>query len=1027
MGRRHHLLIPAGTAILLGLLAAGTGLHLVRGDRGARAAAIGVMEADARGIATAVERQMVQTDGLLAGIPILLTSLSDAGLVITPRAAVDVLNGLSLQNLAVRDIMLISPGGEVWASSLGAGDRRPEGVDPRIFSESRITNPSRLVGPMRNQASGDWSIFLVRRVVVPGRGVMVATAEISIPALLTQVAALRQAEGTQIVIEKPTGEVIATLPHDEALVGKVRRRGALPPARPNVGQGWARADEEFFSVARHSVVGDVSVLLRSPVEAALADWRAERDRSLTIALAAAALIVLAAGALFILVRRNARIARERARITAILEYAVEGMADGFVLWDADDRLLACNEVYREIYALSRLRLVPGTPFEEIIRWGVAAGQYPESVGREEAFVEHLVAWHRGGTGAIERQLPNGRWVLIRERRLKDGGIVGIRTDITAIKRAQVELAEATNKAREAAEEARRQNLALRERDGELLVQNALFEAALNNMSHGLLMADGEDRVIVANPRLAELFGIDRARLKPGAGLRRLRAAAREARAIHPRALDEMSREQGRLARERAWGSFVSQVPDGRVIAVTQRPLEKGGWIAIYEDVTVQQKAERRIAFLAHHDELTGLPNRARFRAELDKRLAGGGRFALLCLDLDGFKAVNDTHGHQAGDALLRQVAERLRGRLSPDDLVARLGGDEFAIIHRDHLEGDDLLRFGQEIVAELSRAFDGAGGRLVIGASIGIAVTGEGIDRETILRNADLALYQAKAAGRGACRVFDPALEERWGRRLALEQHLKDAVAQEELAVAYQPIFDLRENRVVAFEALARWHHPERGMVSPGEFIPLAEEIGLISRIGAFVLNKACLDIVLLPGEIRVAVNLSAQQLRTEEIVETVAEALRASALAPDRLELEITETALLADNVDGARILGRLRGLGVRIALDDFGTGYSSLSHLRNFPLDKIKIDRSFVGEVASNPESAAIVTSLIDLADKLGMTTTAEGIETEEQLGALRAAGCTEAQGYLLGWPRSILHALETVMTPPPVLTAAARRRSA
>jgi diguanylate cyclase (GGDEF)-like protein len=1025
MRRRYHLLIPAGTAILVGLLATGTSLHLMRGDRAARSAAIGVMEADARGIATAVERQMVQTDGLLAGIPILLTSLSDAGLVITPRAAVDLLNGLSLQNLAVRDIMLISPGGDVWASSLGPADRRPEGVDPRIFSESRITNPSKLVGPIRNRASGDWSIFLVRHVVVPGRGVMVATAEISVPALLTQVGDLRQAAGAQIVIEKPTGEVIATLPHDERLVGKVRRLGAPAPSR--LSQGTASADEEFFSVARHSVVGDISVLLRSPIEAAVADWRAERDRSLTAALAAAALIVLAAGALFALVRRNARIGQERARITAILEYAVEGMADGFVLWDADDRLVTCNEVYREIYALSRPRLVPGTPFEEIIRWGVEVGQYPESVGREEAFVEHLVAWHRMGTGAIERQLPDGRWVLIRERRLKDGGIVGIRTDITAIKKAQAELAEATEQAREAAEEARRQNLALRERDRELHVQNALFEAALNNMSHGLLMADGEDRVIVANPRLAELFGVDRARLKPGAALRRLRAAAREARAIHPLALDEMSREQGRLARERAWGSFVSQVPDGRVIAVTQRPLEKGGWIAIYEDVTVQQKAERRIAFLAHHDELTGLPNRACFREELDRRLSGGGRFALLCLDLDGFKAVNDTHGHQAGDALLRQVAERLRARFASADLVARLGGDEFAIIHRDHLEGDELLRFGQGIVAELSRAFDSAGGRLVIGASIGIAVTGEGIDRETILRNADLALYQAKAAGRGACRVFDPALEERWGRRLALEQNLRDAVAQEELSVAYQPIFDLREKRVVAFEALARWHHPERGMVSPGEFIPLAEEIGMISRIGAFVLNKACLDIALLPGEIRVAVNLSAQQLRTEEIVQTVVEALRASALAPDRLELEITETALLADNVDGARILERLSGLGVRIALDDFGTGYSSLSHLRNFPLDKIKIDRSFVGEIASNPESAAIVTSLIDLADKLGMTTTAEGIETEEQLGALRAAGCTEAQGYLLGRPRSILHALETVMTPPPVLTAVPRRLSA
>jgi len=474
----------------------------------------------------------------------------------------------------------------------------------------------------------------------------------------------------------------------------------------------------------------------------------------------------------------------------------------------------------------------------------------------------------------------------------------------------------------------------------------------------------------------------------------------------PSVLERVRAEQDRLARECRAGAFTANDPDGRALSVAQRPLEDGGWVAIYEDVTEQQQAQDRIRFLAHHDALTGLPNRVllriRMEAALRDRADPGAGVALLYLDLDKFKDVNDVLGHAAGDALLAAAGRRLQSCLREGDVVARLGGDEFAVVCAGPDAAETAEKLGQRIIETLSAPYLLDGQSAQVGVSIGIAVAlPSDTDPDGLLKKADMALYEAKAAGRGICCRFRPELELRLHARLQTEADLRVAIEQQQFVVYYQPILGLHSNRISGFEALVRWRHPARGLVQPGEFIPVAEDSGLINAIGAWVMQQACLDIAPLPAGTKVAVNLSPVQLRGGDILRVVTAALARSGLHPSRLELEITETALLQDNERTMALLHRLRGLGVRIVLDDFGTGYSSLSHLRSFPFDKLKIDQSFVREMAFRPDCAAIVQSAVGLADKLGMTTTAEGVETRDQLTLVRDAGCAEAQGYLLGMP--------------------------
>ncbi|WP_083467717.1 putative bifunctional diguanylate cyclase/phosphodiesterase [Methylobacterium tarhaniae] len=418
------------------------------------------------------------------------------------------------------------------------------------------------------------------------------------------------------------------------------------------------------------------------------------------------------------------------------------------------------------------------------------------------------------------------------------------------------------------------------------------------------------------------------------------------------------------------------------------------------DVTEQRRAERRIAHMAHHDALTGLPNRVLFHQRLAEAVAAGLPLGLLCLDLDHFKLVNDTLGHPAGDALLREVAERLRACLDADGLVARLGGDEFAILGPGGR--DVLLGLADRIIAALGRPFALDGQDVTIGASVGIALAPEhGDDPDGLLRKADTALYAAKADGRRTRRLFEPAMDAALQSRRALERDLRAAIAAEALEVHYQPLVATGSLAVTGCEALLRWRHPDRGFVSPGAFIPVAEETGLIAPLGEWVLRRACREAAGWPGGVRVAVNLSPAQFRTPDLVGTVARALAESGLDPARLELEITEQVMLEESTANVAVLHRLRGLGVRIAIDDFGTGYASLSYLQAFPFDKIKIDRSFTAAVGREATAVAIVQAVIGLGASLGITTLAEGVETEAQLAFLRRSGCGEVQGFLFSRP--------------------------
>ena len=423
------------------------------------------------------------------------------------------------------------------------------------------------------------------------------------------------------------------------------------------------------------------------------------------------------------------------------------------------------------------------------------------------------------------------------------------------------------------------------------------------------------------------------------------------------------------------------------------------------DLTEQKQAEARIAHLAHYDPLTGLANRALFTREMDAALSRVQRLdrkvALLCLDLDRFKAVNDSYGHLTGDQLLTEVAERLRGCVRKSDIIARMGGDEFAII-QDIESAEDAQYLAGRIIDAMKLPIMINETVLEVGVSVGIALAPtDGMDANNLLSRADLAMYRVKAEGRNGWCFYRPEMDAQLQGRIEMEQDLKLALAEEQFQLYYQPLLNLDTGHVVSFEALLRWHHPVRGLVSPVEFIPLAEECGLIGQLGEWVLNEATRTAARWPQSWRVAVNISPLQFRHKSLVNLVKKALKASGLPATRLELEITESVILEDETHNLAILNAIRALGVRIAMDDFGTGYSSLSYLRTFPFDKIKIDQSFVRDLPHDKNALSIVRAITDMAQSLGVLITAEGVETQAQMDSLKALNCGEAQGYLIGRP--------------------------
>ncbi|HVY41688.1 MAG TPA: EAL domain-containing protein [Hyphomicrobiaceae bacterium] len=540
--------------------------------------------------------------------------------------------------------------------------------------------------------------------------------------------------------------------------------------------------------------------------------------------------------------------------------------------------------------------------------------------------------------------------------------------------------------------------------------NFWLDVALNNMTRGLSLFDGEQRLVVSNALYQQMYELPSELVAPGTPFARIMQhripliGAMEGEKVANEVLTE---NFNRLVESGCSESFSQQMMDGRTIQVCVQPLADGGWVALHEDVTEQRRAQAEIARLARHDMLTGLGNRLLFREELEKackNLEFGYSFALVCIDLDHFKDVNDTLGHPTGDALLQAVAARLTDTARGRDAVVRLGGDEFAIIQAGADTRPQVEGLTQRVIKSIAQPFQIHGHKIIIGATVGAALAPvDGSDPDQLLKYADMALYRAKAAGRGTHAFFEPEMAGRIKSRRMLELDLRRALAENQLDLHYQPIIDLATERIVSCEALMRWRHPERGMVSPVDFIALAEEMGLIMQMGQWALQTACTAATAWPSDVKVAVNLSAVQFKGADLVGMVIKALEMSGLSAERLELEVTESLLLEQDPKTLQLLHLLQHLGVRIALDDFGTGYSSLSYLRGFPFDKIKIDQTFVRDLTQREDCMAIVTAVAQLAKSLQMTTVAEGVETPEHLAKVRAAGCTQVQGYLFSRPVS------------------------
>jgi diguanylate cyclase (GGDEF)-like protein len=545
---------------------------------------------------------------------------------------------------------------------------------------------------------------------------------------------------------------------------------------------------------------------------------------------------------------------------------------------------------------------------------------------------------------------------------------------------------------------------VRAREADLQAQNLRFNAAVSNMSQGLVMFDGDSRLVICNQRYIEMYRLQPDDVRPGHTLRHLvdRRTANGTFSGDPE--QYMENLSATIKAGMPTSQFV-ELDDGRTIALVNVPMAGGGWVATHEDITERRRSELKIAHMARHDALTDLPNRLLLRERLSEALAHvdrGKRLAVLCLDLDQFKNVNDSLGYPTGDELLRAVAARLHGCVRDTDTISRVGGDEFSIIQTEIEDATDAERLARRISEAISVPYDLHGHLVVVNTSIGIALApADGTDANELLKNADMALYGAKADGRGIYRFFEPNMDARMKARRALELALRKALANGEFELYYQPVVNLNKEDVLCCEALLRWNHPEHGMVAPVDFIPVAEEIGLIVSIGEWVIRQACQEATSWPDEIRVAVNLSPTQLNSKTLLPTVLSALAATQLPAHRLELEITEAVLMQNTEVTLRTLHSLRSLGIHISMDDFGTGYSSLSYLRSFPFDKIKIDRCFITGLGDSDESAAIVQAVAGLAQRLSMTTTAEGVETRAQLDHVRELGCTDVQGYFYSPP--------------------------
>jgi diguanylate cyclase (GGDEF)-like protein len=655
---------------------------------------------------------------------------------------------------------------------------------------------------------------------------------------------------------------------------------------------------------------------------------------------------------------------QRRSAQARLADALESSQEGVIVADADDRIVLANAQAADLLSVAPSLLRPGTPLAQL-----------EPALQCSADAEHVLMRCDNKLHATRDALmANGRWLRISRSPTRAEGFIFLCSDISRLK----------------------------QQESSLRQTNLLLDAALENMSQGLCLYDAQNRLEVFNRRFLEIFKLPAECIKPGISYKEVLEISISINSHSGKTAEELLAEHSEFLREKSTSPHLYELSNERVISCLYSPTADGRWVATYEDVTERRQAEAKITHMARHDALTNLPNRVLFKDKMEEALARGDELAVMFLDLDRFKSVNDSLGHPVGDALLCAVTERLQKVVTDGDTVARLGGDEFAIVQRN-TSPHHASEFAARVIDTLVEPFEVRGHQVIIGTSIGIAMApADGNEPDQLLRNADMALYRAKADGRGAYHFFQPGMDAQMQDRRKLELDLRKALVTDQFELHYQPLVDVASGGVSGFEALLRWNHPERGLVMPDEFIPVAEEIGLIVPLGDWVLKQACRDAVTWPAQLSVAVNLSAMQFRNPMLSLSVVSALGQSGLAASRLELEITETVLLQDDKAVLDSLHQFRDLGVRICMDDFGTGYSSLSYLRSFPFDKIKIDRTFIRELGKENDSVAIIHAVLQLGSSLGMTTTAEGVETEEQLEILRREGCMQVQGYLFSRPK-------------------------
>jgi diguanylate cyclase (GGDEF)-like protein len=839
-----------------------------------------------------------------------------------------------------------------------------------------------------------WKTVVARKVVGENGAFLGVVSRAFTPAKFEEFfSAVALGADATISMHHHDGELLARYPHVEEIIGKDFKAAATPQAAALLKQshGTTRLISPVDGADRLVSIQSLtrfplSIVATTTVASALAEWRAQTKFLIAAAVLSAIIVVIT---IVLIVRRlkwqhqssQQRVRREKQR----LDTAIENMAQGLTLFDQDRRLVVCNQRYLEMYRLSPDVVKAGCSLRDLIAHRNELGDIQVEIDEYcERIVEHVAR-----AEMVTLQTAEGRTIQIKHRPLPDGGWVATHEDIT---------------------ERSRQENAIRQQAGELARINMQFDAALSNMAQGLCMFDGDKRLVVWNERYAELYRTPPELLKVGAphqaiiadrisrgilkGDRSVSAAAQKLAA-----LDQLPKD--------AASCRVDEFSDGRFILVTRQPMADGGWLATHEDITERRRAEAEIVHLARHDALTGLPNRTEFNAKLQetcKRLRrSGGTVTVMMIDLDRFKVVNDTFGHPTGDQLLIEVGRRLQSTVRETDAVARLGGDEFAIIQEggaDQREG--AIALALRIINAISQPFDLNDNRTNLGTSVGIVLAPEhDISPEGLLKRADLALYDAKASGRNDYRFFRHELLEVADTQRTAENELRDAIEREQFELYYQPVMDAKTRTLCGVEALVRWRHPVKGMIAPDKFVPLAETTGLIGPLGEWILRRACADAASWPAHVKLAVNISAIQFQKGNLFEVILRTLMETGIAPERLELEITETSLLENQEAHLTTIRQVKNLGISVALDDFGTGYSSVNYLTNFPFDKIKIDKSFTQGVLDRRDCKAIVASTLALAQGLGTVTTAEGVETEEQLEYMRAAGVDLVQGYLFGRP--------------------------